>query len=93
MHLSLSTCAPVRVDFQDVKVFGDKGDQGLTAETCCAEEKRINHQYKGSEGLCKKRSGKINQERCLKVVVRIDRRHLPDLVAGTQHGDSQVYLT
>ena len=42
----LSPCAPVRVDFQDIKVF-----------------------------------------------VRIDRRHLPDLVAGTQHGNSQVYLT
>ena len=42
----LSRCAPVRVDFQDIKVF-----------------------------------------------VKIDRRHLPDLVAGTQHGDSQVYLT
>ena len=42
----LSPCAPVRVDFQDIKVF-----------------------------------------------VRIDCRRLPDLVAGTQHGDSQVYLT
>ena len=42
-------------------------DQGLTAETCCAEENTINYQNKGSEGLSKKRSGKINKEGCLYV--------------------------
>ena len=37
-------------------------DQGLTAETCCAEESKINYQTEGFEGLSKKRSGKINNE-------------------------------
>ena len=65
MHLSLSTCAPVRVDFQDIKVFGDKGDQGLTAETCCAEENKINYQIDSLGVLSKKRSGKIDWEEYL----------------------------
>ena len=39
----------------------------MTAETCCAEEKRINYQNQGSEGLSKKRLGKINKEGCLQI--------------------------
>ena len=40
-------------------------DQGLTAETCCAEENRMNYQTEGFEGLSTKRSGKTNKEGCL----------------------------
>ena len=40
-------------------------DQGLTAETCYAEENRISYQIDSFKGLSLKRSRKINKEGCL----------------------------
>ena len=38
-------------------------DQGLMAETCCAEENKLSNQM--FTGLSRKRSGKINKKECL----------------------------